>query len=300
MPSLVHQALVLLMQQSPRLWTWLLRNVLGLDLAGEVSFDPGPETIHRLETPDHHADGVVVTTGGNEGAREAFISEVQLGRDSDKFYAWALYVVGTAQRLRCPATLVVITNSTDVERWSAGTIDLGRGRLTLRPLVIGPSNVPHSIDRQLAHEIPELAILMVAMHGRGPGSQRLTGAALDAVAMLARHDERRAWFYVRLIAIFTGEESAQMMSEQMKQDFLRRLDHAVLDKWGPFLFQDALERQQRTARKGALGLVLSGRGLAPTAEQQAMIDACRDDEVMDRWLRRAACAETVDALFEEV
>ncbi len=294
MPSRVHQGLAILLQENPQLLAWLLRHVLGLQLSGDVSLEPAPETIRRLDVPDHYPDGVVAVAGRTADDREAFVTEIQLRKDLMKHYTWAVYVSDTALRLRCPATLVVVTTSKAVERWCADTINLGRGRLLLRPLVLGPSNIPHRIELSLARKIPELAVLMVAMHGHGPESLRITRAAIDAVATLSGHDDRRARLYLQLISIFADQEITGMLTEQMKRNFSRQVEREFADTLrlveecaAIAQRQQLLERKHRQVRKDALLLVLGARALHPTPEQRAQINACEDDAMMNQWIQRA-------------
>ncbi len=231
MPSLVHQGLAILLLESPRLLAWLLRHVLGLPLPEDGSLESRPETIRRLDVPDHYADGVVAVTGGLPEDREAFVTEIQLRKDDMKRYTWAVYVSDTARRLRCPTSLVVVTTSEAVERWCADTIDLGRGCVRLQPLVLGPSNIPHRIDPTLARELPELAVLAVAMHGRGAESLRTIRTALDAIAILRHHDDRRARLYRRLLTIFAEPEELDMLTKQMEREYIQRIEFAAALKW---------------------------------------------------------------------
>jgi hypothetical protein len=55
----------------------------------------------------------------------------------------------------------------------------------------------------------------------------------------------------------------------------------------------------RKAGQGdALMLMLEGRGLHLSDEQRAVIEACTDDEQLERWLRKAGCIATVAELLD--
>jgi len=303
MPSLEHQGLALLLLESPRLLTWLLRNVLGLELADPFELQPGPETIRDLVLPDHHADGVIMTTGdGPHAEREAFVTEIQLRKDDDKRWTWALYVGGTAARLRCPTTLVVVTSSTAVERWCATPIDIGRGRLVLRPLVLGPSNVPREVDPALVRTLPELAVFILVIHHRQSGSKRTTRAALDAVAILEHTDTHRARLYRGLVSAFADEEILTMVTQEMRDDLQRKLDAFVIERLVRIakrkIRREARDAGRQQGRVEALRVVLASRGLHPTAEQHAVITTCSDDATLDRWLHHASRVADVQQLLD--
>lgn len=298
MPSLEHQALAMLLLESPRLLVWLLRNVLGLELPERVRVSPGPETVRELRRSDHYADGVsTITSADDPTIREAFVIEIQLHEDDDKHYSWALYVGGTASRLRCPTTLVVVTTSESVERWCATPLDVGRGRMVLHPLVLGPSNVPRDISTQMAREMPELAVLVALVHRGKPGSKRTIGTVLDAVATLALHDARRAELYLSLLSELLEEDVLTMWNQQMKLDLERRLRKALHEKVYRFGRKEGREEGQRQGRAEALRLVLETRGLVPTPTQRIIIDDCDDDVTMTRWLRDATRVDTINALL---
>ncbi len=302
MPSLEHQALAMLLLENPPLLVWLLRHVLGLELPERVRVTPGPETVRALRRSDHYADGVsTITSVDDPNDREAFVIEVQLHEDDDKHYSWALYVGGTASRLRCPSTLVVVTTSPAVERWCSTPIDVGRGRMILRPLVLGPSNVPHDIDTATARAMPELAVFVAIVHRRGPGSKRTIGIAVDALATLARHDARRAELYLSLLSEIVEEDVLTMWNQQMKVDLERRLRKALEEKFYRLALEqgreESREEGQRQGRAEALQLVLETRGLVPTPTQRSVIDDCDDDTTMMQWLRDATHVDTIDTLL---
>jgi hypothetical protein len=130
MPSRKHQRLVVLLTEHPQLFVELVRLCSGLDVPGDLELLPGPETV-RFPTTQRVGDGVVVVRRRESSNCEAFVLEVQLEKDEEKRTAWPAYVVGTAARLRCPTTLVVVTPSERVARWAAKRIDVGRGRMVL-------------------------------------------------------------------------------------------------------------------------------------------------------------------------
>jgi hypothetical protein len=52
--------------------------------------------------------------------------------------------------------------------------------VVLRPLVIGPRDIPVITDVEAARRNPELAVLSVAAHGREPGAEEIAMAAIWA------------------------------------------------------------------------------------------------------------------------
>ena len=118
MPSTLHEALVLLFRESPRLAPMLVARALGVDVGFGVG--PGVEVdvqvtsaeFADLDPPEYRADLVLRIrdgSGGDDATREVFIIEVQLAPDPDKDLTWPMYAASVRARDRCPVTLVVLT-----------------------------------------------------------------------------------------------------------------------------------------------------------------------------------------------
>jgi hypothetical protein len=76
--------------------------------------------------------------------------------------------------------------------------------------------------------------------------------------------------------------------------------HALLAKRNPVLEAALAQYKAEGKAEGkaeAILAVLKARGLTASAAQRARIQACKDVPELDRWLRLAATAATVDALF---
>ncbi len=290
MPSHKHQSLTKLLTESPTLVPVLVRDLLGLEVPESFELLPSPETVRELKYPEYSADGTVLIHQGDEATREAFIVEVQLRPDDDKHATWPLYVAGVHLRLGCPATLVVITDDEDTAAWSATPIDLGRGRMVLRPLVIGPSQIPQHLDQPRARELPELAVLAVITHGEKAGAEQLGRTALAASEDLATTDPIRATLYADLILAYLSEAARKALEDDMGVS----TDAYISDFAKRYVSQGRSEGEAQ-----ALLLVLESRGLAVSDEARARIIACTDIEQLDAWLSRAATADSVDAIFDD-
>jgi len=317
-PSLEHQGLVTLVLDCPALLLWLLRNVLGVPLSEQVTIRPGPESIHELKHPDHHADGVMVVDGN-----EAYVIEVQLQIDESKRWVWALYASGTGLRLGANTSVVVLTPSKRVEAWCSESFRLGHGGIVLTPLVLGPSNVPSQIDPALARALPELAVLVVAIHP--PGSKRSIVNAVQAIQTLDATEPQRAVRLRRLLCVFAPQLETTMT--QMERDlFWKRVDehymrvapngvlrYALEEAWIKAHERARIERERALIeherarieheralieqRVAAVLAVLEARSLTPSPQQRARIEAEQDDVTLGRWIRRAALAHAVEDLF---
>ena len=298
MPSRKHQSLTKLLSESPQLIPLLVRDVLGLDVPEDFELLPAPDTVKEAQYPEHAADGAVLLRQEGGVTREVFVIEVQLRPDEDKRLSWPWYVAGIRLRLRCPVTLVVLTDDEATAAWSAKPIDLGRGQMVLRPLVIGPSQIPRTLemDRALAH--PELAVLAVIAHGDEDGAELLGRAALAASVQLGTTDPIRANLYVDLVLAFLGEAARKALEDDMGVS----TDQYISDFARRYVSQGRDEGRDEGRAKGhaeALLLVFESRGLAVSEQVRARVTECTDVEQLDAWLARAITAKDVDSVFEE-
>lgn len=89
-----------------------------------------------------------------------------------------------AQVVEGELRLLVLTTRPAVARWCSRPIDMGDGRWVLVPDVLGPEQIPQVTRACEARRRPELAVLSVLAHGRGPRGAAIGRAALAGVTML--------------------------------------------------------------------------------------------------------------------
>ena len=305
MASFKHQGLCKLLGERPELVPTLLETLLGIELPRNCVIVPAPETIRELERPEYAADVVVANRRATSRREldEVFVFEVQLRPDRDKRWSWPIHLCGTRARHRCPTTLVVIATNERTARWASKPIDLGRGQGVIRPLVIGPAQIPRTLELHEARAYPELATLAVLVHGHRPESKRLARVALEAVLeRLAKGHERDRL----LLELIVGSLPREMLREiEVEMD----LQTPLLSWWSKEHIaqgraigkREGLQQGRRDGlqegRQQALLLVLKSRGLVPTPAQQRRIEGCTSSRQLDAWLRRAAVVESIAQLF---
>ena len=306
MPSRKHQRLVVLLSEHPQLFVELVRLCSGLDVPGDLELLPGPETV-RFPTTERIGDGVVVVRrrGGSNG--EAFVLEVQLEQDEEKRTSWPAYVVGTAARLRCPTTLVVVTPSERVARWAAKPIDVGRGRMILEPLVVGPRLIPTDSTLEEARARPDRLALSVIIHGSRPGSLRLSRTAMKIARELVALGDRRSIVLADLIVDSIGRDVRRMVQAEMEAEtgwgktlWFSEIGKAVADGWAEGKAAGMAAGKLEGKAEGivnSLWMVLRARKLEPSKEQRARIEACRDHRQLERWLQKALLATRMGEIF---
>lgn len=287
-PSNLHEVLVELFRHRPALAVELLGGVLGEVLPAHRGVRLEPNECVEVRPVQFWADAVVVLTGPDRQPVAAVVVEIQLDRDGDKRFSWAVYLATLRARLRCPVALLVVCTDEIIAAWCATPIELGPGsRVT--PHVVGPGRVPVVADPAQAARRPELAVLSALAHGGDPDAW----AVLDAVAgAFAAVDDEHATLYSDLVLTALPAAARTYLEALMRSgtyeyqsEFVRR-----------YVFQGRAEGKAE-AKVHAVLEVLTTRGVDVPADARARITACTDPDQLDTWIRRAVTAVAVDDLF---
>jgi hypothetical protein len=284
MPSLSHEALILLFRNRPELAPELLREALGVELPAYTEVRVESADLTEVVPAAYRADLVVLLVDGKPVF--AIAVEVQLARDERKRFTWPVYVTGLRARFECEATVLVITPTMDVARWAAEPIELGPGG-AVRPLVLGPDAVPVVVDKSRARAEPELAILSVMAHGKGEVERAVKVAAAAVAGVELVSDEGLFVLYSDLI------DAA--LSEAARKAF-QMLPHGY--EYQSETIRKSIDLGRAEARAAAVVDVLEARGVAVSEAQRERILGTKDLETLTRWVRRAVTVTSVDALFE--
>ncbi|WP_446224201.1 hypothetical protein ACTWPB_02970 [Nocardia sp. IBHARD005] len=210
--------------------------------------------------------------------------EVQLSRKDQKRWSWPVYVATLRARLKCPVVLLIVVPNSEIAAWAGNPIEIGHPGFALRPLVIGPGDLPLVTDPAEAASSPERAVLSAMAHGDGPHNKEVFQSLLTA---LMKTDDERARMYHDLVDEVLSEAASRRLEELMTMTY---------------------EYQGRIARKYvAQGLeegvatsiftVLSTRGLVVSDAQRLEIEQCRDISQLNEWLSRAVTAATCADVF---
>jgi hypothetical protein len=296
MPKLPHEALVQLVRAAPSMVLDLLRPTLaGLPDAAAVAVVPQVTAAElvNLDLPEYRADAVI-RVGPAERPIEVFVVEAQGDMAGRKRKVWPHYITGFAVRFDCPVTLVVFALDEEVAAWCAEPIDVGRGRCVVRPLVIGPREIPVITDPAVAAANPELAVLSVAAHGREPGAEFIARAALAACVRL---DSQDGLHYADFINAFLGDLARAALRQimQVNDDRNPFFSQEFRERW----FKERSEGEAEGEVKGAARILLKllrKRWTVPEAVAERVL-ACQDVEQIDAWSERALDVATLDEVF---
>jgi hypothetical protein len=295
MPSTLHEALVLLFRESPRLAPMLLARTLGIELLPEgADVQVTSSEFADLDPPEYRADVVLRIPGDSDGndrdkaTREVFIVEVQLDADPLKHFTWPQYVTAARTRFRCPATLAVVAVDERVARWCAQPITLDRAGNVFRPVVIGPEAIPVVTDEAEARTSPELAVLSVIAHGHEPGSEAIGAAALAACDRL---DSAQARLYADLIYVNLNEIARAALEALMQQH-----NYTYQSDFAKKYVAEGVKEGTKNGYREVLRELLEQRFGELPADVAARLDEAEAD-TLRAWTRRVLTAGTLADVF---
>ena len=284
MPSLSHEALLLLFRSRPDLVPSLLRDALSVELPAYEEVRVESSDLTQTAPTAYHADLVVLLV--NDKPVFGVVLEVQLARKERKRFTWPMYVAGIRARLECNACLLAVAPTAEVARWAAEPIQLGPGGM-MQPLVLGPESVPVVTDADAARQLPELAVLSAVAHAKGDPALASEIALAAILASLDLPDER-ALLYSDWIRSALSEAARTALEELMD---LRNYE-----------FQSDFARkyvaQGRAAGKAEdILTILEERGIPIQTDERERILGTTELEVLNAWVRRAVTVSSAEDLF---
>ena len=279
MPKMPHEALVRLVHAAPS----LIPRLLWPERQVSTSIHLGPAEITDLHLAEYRADTVLLLGDDSRRPEKAIVVEAQNEIDRDKEWTWPFYLSGLRVRLRCPTVLVVIAVDRDVERWARQAIDLGDGCCTMRPFVLGASDVPIITEVEVARAAPELAVLSVAAHAAEPPGEDIARAALSAARGL---DRDRGIFYADFVFAFL-----KLAAPALLESLMTTANHEFHSDFARKYFAEGEAEM--------LLKVLAFRGFEVGDEVRSRILGCGDTGQLETWAKRALTARSLAEVFED-
>ncbi|MFF9685234.1 hypothetical protein [Streptomyces sp. NPDC014623] len=187
--------------------------------------------------------------------------------------------------------LLVVCQDESTARWAGRPIRIGPPEwpsLTVRPLALGPHNVPAVTDPSVAARDVPLAAFSAITHGKDPNAAAVLGALATASKTV---DEETATLFGELTELGLGDTPAA----QIWRD-LTALDLSF--------FRSASSQRLRAEGKAegkaeAVLTILERRGITVRDGVRSRILGCVDVETLDDWLGHALTAATAEELFTE-
>ncbi|WP_211658123.1 hypothetical protein [Phytoactinopolyspora halophila] len=260
-----------------------------------------------LVPTEFRADAVVLLTTKTGDPVLAVVVEVQLGRDPTKRTSWPAYLATLHARLSCPAVLLVVCADAVIARWCAQPIELGHPGWILRPLVLGPDQVPVVAGSEQAHAVPELVVLSAIAHGDEPQHREVLDAVVQAFD--AMDTDHAALYSDVVLGALSGaarryvEELMATGTYEVKSEFLRRWrEQALTEGHSEGRAEGHSEGRAEGRARGeaeAILAILAARDIMVPPGVRTRILECHDLDQLDEWVRRAATAASLGDVFDD-
>lgn len=307
MPSVPHEMLVELLAKSPQLLPPLLgdrldaaarRHTLPGLRASDVLIQPTPSNASQL--PVLYADlGLELRRPVDVHPRPpclALTVEIQLTSDDDKPYSWIPYLGAQYHLLRAPTYLLVVTNDPSIAAWAAGPFRAGH--LTLTPWVLGPADVPAITTLAEARRSLDMTLFSGIVHGREPIAVpigRVLRQCLDEAP-----DDVGLCYWDAFTASLTPRNRKEL-------DMLNVHNWVPRSDWGKEAFAKGLAEGEARgillgeakARAKDVLMLLDERRFSLEPKLRRRVSRCTDLDQLERWLRKAVTAPSLDAIFSE-
>ncbi|MFF9581605.1 hypothetical protein [Streptomyces achromogenes] len=282
-----HEALHRIFQKDPELLTRTLQRVLRVPFPRPMEIAALNVDLTEIEPVERRGD-TLLRAETDEGTY-LLVVESQGKADERKRGSWPYYLSYLYEMYGCEPVLIVITQSSATAKWASRPIRLGfpgRYSLTVRPLVLGPDNVPVIADEKQAEADPALAVLSAMTHGRGPGAMAIRESLASALRTI---DSDSA----AVFAQFVGSCLVDPRAKQMWRDLMTAVQYFWRHPLAERVREEGCvqDRQEMTLR------VLEWRGIpVPDAIRERVL-ACTDLDRLEVLAQRAVHATDAAELF---
>ena len=289
MPSTLHESLVQLFRDCPRLTVELLCTAAGTEVTPDGRLRATSEDFTNLRAPSYRADAVLLIEDAAGQVCRGLILEVQRRRDLRKRMTWPVYVTNLRAALGVPVTLVVVAPSRALARWCATPIVLDTMGNVYRPPVLGPGAVPAITDPAAARAFPELAVLSAVMHGYEPDAEHIGLAALAGCETL---DSDLGRLYADVVLASLSKKARLALEALMALTNYRyqsQYFRNVFAEGREQGLEKGLEKGMLEGQRTALRKQLEHRFGPLPEDALARIETARRTQI-DRWLERVLSA----------
>lgn len=293
-----HETAHRIFQERPALLAPTFK-LLGVSLPEDASVEVLTPDATELKPIERRIDTVLRLRPRNGGAPTMLAIEAQGRPDPEKARSWAYYLAFLESKNRCPALLVVVCQDKDTAEWAVGPFHLGPDdwkHLTVRPLVLGPGNVPVILDPEEAAADLAMATFAAMTHGRSPDAPAILKTLAQALGSADREALR---YYSELLDTGLGDTPARRTWRKLMKN------GSYFPGRGTFVEETYLEGKAEGKAEGeAVGAarsvlrLLEMRGIPVTPSQRDRALACTDLAVLDRWLELAFRATDAEQVFD--
>ncbi|MGR8008919.1 hypothetical protein [Streptomyces hypolithicus] len=302
MVSSSHEAMHRIFQEEPGVFTRTFR-ALGLPFDDPVAVSLLPTDLTETRPLERRLDTLLRFDTADPGASFLLAVEAQGKKDPGKPASWAYYLAHLYAKYNVPPVLLVVCQDKNTAAWAAEPVDIGPPQwpaLTMRPLVLGPHNVPTITDPATAIRDIPLATFSAITHGKDPDAAAILKALAAALKTV---DEETAGIFIEITELGLGTTpAAQIWRNLMSVDlsFFRSETAQRLRSEG-----EATGEARGEARGEAKGLaksivvLLTQRGIDVPDDTRDRITTCTDLDTLGTWFTRAVTATSAEELFAE-
>ncbi|MGW5100457.1 hypothetical protein [Streptomyces sp. NPDC004100] len=288
-----HEALHRIFQKDPALLTRALQQVLHVPFPEPREIAALNVDLTEIEPVERRVDTLL--RAETDDGTYLLVVESQGKIDERKRGSWPYYLSYLYEKYRCEPVLIVTTQSSATAKWAARPIRLGfRGwhSLTVRPLVLGPDNVPVIADERQAERDVPLAVLSAMTHGRGPQSAAILKSLASALKTI---DPENAAVFVQ----FVDSCLADPQAKQMWRDLMTAIQYFWRHPLAEQVREEGREEGRVQSQRELIIRALECRALSVPDDVRDRVNACEDPSQLDTWFQRAVHARSAADLFVE-
>ncbi|MEV0844994.1 hypothetical protein AB0J21_03730 [Streptomyces sp. NPDC049954] len=292
-----HEASHRIFQDRPELLSPVFR-ILDVPLPPKITVDVLSADVTEIRPLERRVDSVL-RVSPSTGEEFLLAIEAQGRRDKAKPATWAYYLAYLMAKYECPALLLVVCQDRGTATWASAPAHLGTdgwSALILRPLVLGPDNVPVITDPAEAASDLALASFSAMTHARHRQVPDILEALSEALSLA---DPESVKYYSELLEVGLGHTPA-------RDTWRKLMPGTYFPGRGTLIEETYLEgrgegREEGRAEGVALSVlrILRLRGVDVPEPVSARVLACTDRPTLDGWLDRALTAGRVEDLFTD-
>ncbi|GAA1514795.1 hypothetical protein GCM10009677_55010 [Sphaerisporangium rubeum] len=272
--------------------------IMNVDLTDLTPVPRWVDTLLKLHLPDRQVIAAI---------------EAQTNRSEEKRRRWARYLAHLHDTHQCDVLLIVTCPTAATARWARQPYVVGLPQwhtLTVRPLVLGPDNIPIITDVPQAIEDINFTVMSAVVHAKSPS----VDAILNTLSQALHHiDKGEAAELAEFTESGLGEGQARdlwrtLMATQtytyVSELRAKGREEGRVEGREEGREEGRTEGREEGRTEGLIEgeaksilLMLEVRGLAVTDEQRRRITSCTDTDQLEGWVRRAVTAAGTEDLF---
>ncbi|MFH8223867.1 hypothetical protein ACH4C2_31900 [Streptomyces sp. NPDC018057] len=291
MVSSSHEALHRIFQKDPALLTRALQKVLHVPFPEPTEIAALNVDLTEIEPVERRVDTLL--RAETDAGTYLLVVESQGKKDERKRGSWPYYLSYLYEKYRCEPVLIVTTQSSATARWASRPIRLGFPgwhSLTVRPLVLGPDNVPVIADERQAERDVPLAVLSAMTHGRGPQAPAILKSLASALGTI---DPDNAAVFVQFVDSCLADPQAQQMWRELMTAIQYFWRHPLAEQ----VREEGVEQGRLQDRREMTLRIIEWRGIPVTDAIRERVNTCSDLDQLEAWAQRAVRAADAEELF---